>query len=91
MADKPLKTNNSPLPSPYPHIKEREEKEGGKVYTLKEEYKVQGQKVIQPGSKFIECKDGWYQVYNERGVRMWYRVGPRIIGEVFGTGVHDTI
>ncbi len=68
------------------------EKTGGNEYTLKDMWFVPGQiKPLQAGSKFKECNDGWYQVYNEEGVKMWYRVGEKIIKEVFGAEDSATI
>lgn len=36
------------------------------------------------GSKFEECNDGWFVVYNSLGVRMPYRVSGKVIETVFG-------
>lgn len=46
---------------------------------------------LQPGSKFRECYDGWYQVYNEKGEKLHYRVGEIIIKEIFGVEANAAI
>lgn len=52
------------------------------VITIKEALKVSGQRELQPGSFICECNDGYYQVYNEKGELLHYRVGEKIIKQI---------
>lgn len=56
----------------------------GRSYTLTETCFVPGKiAALLAGSKFDECVDGWFQVTNEVGVILGFRVGPKIIDKMF--------
>ncbi len=64
--------------------KDKQEKEGGLQYVLDDIWFVAGAvSALKAGSVFKECNDGWFQAYNDKGEKMWYRVSPKIIKEVF--------
>ena len=64
---------------------DKKEKAGGKQHELESAHLIPGyRKPLQAGSKFIECNDGWYQVYDSRGIRTCYRVSPEVVKKVFG-------
>ncbi len=88
-----VKAPTKPIPYEPPISAElRKEKEGGQVFILQEQWFCPGYlKPLQPGSRFVECNDGWYQVYNSEGLRMCYKVGPVIVLEVFGAEASATM
>lgn len=93
MAKSKPKIPVKPIPYTPPVSAEmKKEKENGIIYTLKEQWFCPGYlKPLEPGTRFIECNDGWYQVYNSIGLKMCYKVGPVIIKEIFGAEAVATI
>lgn len=61
------------------------EKENGKVYEANFQWDMPGfRNPMEGGSKFVQCNDGFYQVYDSRGERTSFRVGEDIMKKVFG-------
>lgn len=82
--DLPHKTYSAPVFVQHTTKEDKLLKKNGKQYILSETWFVPGKLCpLFSGSKFEECVDGWFQVSNSEGVVLWFRVGPKIIQEIF--------
>jgi|GEM_PF-5464334 len=58
----------------------KKEKEGGKVFWLDKELKIDGRSeyakhMVPSRTSFVECNDGWFWAYLD-GERLYFRFGP---------------
>ncbi len=85
MARKADNTQGTAYEYKTPSTHDKAEKPAGNTHTLTDFWFAPGYKApLEAGSRFIECNDGWYTVYNSRGGRMCYRISARVIKTVFG-------
>ena len=82
--DLPHKTYSAPVFVPHTTKEDKMLKPKGRSFTLSDTWFVPGKLCpLFEGSVFNECVDGWYQVINNEGKVLWFRVGPKIINEMF--------
>lgn len=81
------KNNNSPAPLAFTlentlTKEQRAIKENGQIRTTQEPFIPPGIGKSHGATTFKERNDGWYAAFDEKGDRLHYSVGPKIIREI---------
>lgn len=80
MAKKKVDTGSVRVGGSYvPTYANRDIKERGQKYKLEKAFLFPGKLMVNAGGSLSECVDGYFQVYNESGVALSFRIGPQYL------------
>lgn len=58
-------------------------KEGGVVYSITDTFSIKDEvAVLHRGYQMKECTDGYYEVYNEHGDKVHYRLSAQVVEQI---------